>query len=361
MKDAGVDKSDDKREDTFEESESLKRKRVLKGAAGIIVLTAIVFAALAFFADFDATSESLQRVSSGAILLALVASSANFLFRFFRWTFYLRVIGARVSPAESATIFLSGLAMSVTPGKVGELFKAVAVSARDPETTVEEASAVVIAERAIDLLAVVILVAVGASYLESGQVIAGFSAAFAVMVVLFLSSKTVASFVLTLLRQVKPLIAIADRVESMWSAIQKLNALPVLLSALALSTAAWFGQCVALWVLLSDLGANVHLAQACALYCAPLLAGVVSLIPGGVGAAEATMLALIETSTSLLRPDALAATMLTRLVTLWWAVLVGIYPASLVLRWVHRGDSRVDDSVDERTDERANNTNNVDN
>lgn len=315
----------------------------LKGVALLLVLTALVFAALALFADFDATLNSLQRVTFDVIALALLASSANFVFRFFRWALYLRVIGVRLRQVESLGIFLSGLAMSVTPGKVGELFKAVAVSSRT-DTTVEEASAVVIAERVLDLVAVVVLVAVGASYLTDGVLIAAFSGAFAAAALLFLSSKRVADFLLSLLRKVRGLSAIADRIDSVWTAIQKLNALGVLIPSLLLSTAAWFGQCAALYIIATALGdVDLHIFHACALYCAPLLAGVVSLIPGGVGAAEATMLALIESSTSLLRPDALAATMLTRFVTLWWAVLVGALPAFLVLRSLRSGGAEHDE------------------
>jgi len=53
-----------------------------------------------------------------------------------------------------------------------------------------------------------------------------------------------------------------------------------------------------------------------------MLAGAVSFMPGGLGGAEAAMTALLVTS-NVDMPQAVAATVIIRLATLWFAVLLG--------------------------------------
>ena len=54
-----------------------------------------------------------------------------------------------------------------------------------------------------------------------------------------------------------------------------------------------------------------------------MLAGALSFLPGGLGSAEAVMVSLL-TMNDMLLADAVAATVFTRLVTLWFAVILGI-------------------------------------
>ena len=60
-----------------------------------------------------------------------------------------------------------------------------------------------------------------------------------------------------------------------------------------------------------------------------MLAGAVSFLPGGLGGTEATMVGLLAWSGMAL-PDAVAATVLIRVCTLWFAVLLGVAALPIV-------------------------------
>jgi uncharacterized protein (TIRG00374 family) len=66
------------------------------------------------------------------------------------------------------------------------------------------------------------------------------------------------------------------------------------------------------------------------IYAVAVLVGAISFLPGGLGSTEAVMTALLA-SQGLAVGDALLITILCRLVTLWFAVLIG-WLAVLVLR-----------------------------
>lgn len=77
-------------------------------------------------------------------------------FRFIEWHYYLGVIGARdkISLVDSLIIFTASFTMVVTPGKAGEILKAVFLKAKTGVPVARGAS-VVLAERVVDGLAVI--------------------------------------------------------------------------------------------------------------------------------------------------------------------------------------------------------------
>ena len=106
-------------------------------------------------------------------------------------------------------------------------------------------------------------------------------------------------------------------------AFRKLGRPQPLLAAVVLGILAWFSEGAALWVILRGLDANVSLPLAIAIYAASTLVGAISTLPGGLVGTEGTMVALLQQAGTA-RGPASVATLLVRLVTLWFAVLVGV-------------------------------------
>ena len=93
---------------------------------------------------------------------------------------------------------------------------------------------------------------------------------------------------------------------------------------MGLGILAWFSEGAALWVILRGLDdPNVSLPWAVAIYAASTLVGAISTLPGGLVGTEATLVALLQQAGTA-RGPASVATLLVRVVTLWFAVLVGV-------------------------------------
>src|SRR5262245_21044963 len=58
-----------------------------------------------------------------AFAAALALALANYSIRFVRWQVYLHDQDVRVPTGSSALVFASGLSLSITPAKLGELVK----------------------------------------------------------------------------------------------------------------------------------------------------------------------------------------------------------------------------------------------
>jgi uncharacterized protein (TIRG00374 family) len=98
--------------------------------------------------------------------------------------------------------------------------------------------------------------------------------------------------------------------------------------------AAWACECVGFALIIAAFpGTDVPIGLATLIYAVTTIAGALSFLPGGLLVTEATMtLFLVEASRGVDQPTAVAATILTRLATLWVAVVLGLLALTALRR-----------------------------
>ena len=102
---------------------------------------------------------------------------------------------------------------------------------------------------------------------------------------------------------------------------------------------AWGAEGVAFFFILDALAVPTSAALAVGIYSISVLAGAISFIPGGLGSTEAVMVILLKL-VGATTPTAVAATLICRLATLWFAVAIGgITLAILEIRDKHAHNS----------------------
>ena len=104
--------------------------------------------------------------------------------------------------------------------------------------------------------------------------------------------------------------------------------LPMLLYGIALGLVAWGSEGVAFYYIMHVLGSDLSLSTALFIYAFSILVGALSFLPGGLGGTEATMVTLLILN-HVAQPQAVAATVLIRLATLWFAVALGVFALTL--------------------------------
>ena len=223
--------------------------------------------------------------------------------------------------------------MSVTPGKIGELFKCLMLK-REVGSPYARSVPVVVNERLTDLVAVILLAALGVARYPAGRLVfvVGLAGTVAVIVVLALSPR------------------FAERLGGALAAVSAARRSPTARPATAatftallrarhfafgtlLGVVAWFCECVAFWLVFPGLGwEGMSLFTATFVYAVATLAGAVTFLPGGLGATEASMAAMLTGLFAVPRAIAVAATLIIRACTLWFAVVVGVVAYVLHMR-----------------------------
>ena len=93
------------------------------------------------------------------------------------------------------------------------------------------------------------------------------------------------------------------------------------------------------YIILINFKINFSIHLSTFIYAFSTIAGAVSMLPGGLGVTEGSLTFLIEAQ-NISKEIAVASTFIVRIVTLWFAVLVGIF--SLVLYQIRIGKIKVD-------------------
>ncbi|HJL45315.1 MAG TPA: lysylphosphatidylglycerol synthase transmembrane domain-containing protein, partial [Polyangiaceae bacterium LLY-WYZ-15_(1-7)] len=267
----------------------------------------------------------------------LALATANYAIRYLRWEYYLHRLGIRGVPkAESARIFVAGFVMSVTPGKVGEVFKSVLLY-ESRGVSVARTAPIVVAERLTDLFALVLLTALGTLALSEGSWVALGGGALVTVLWLACAWRPLGELFLRIGEKLPVVSRLAPRLREAYESLHAL-AQPVPLGvATLLALVSWFTECAALWLIargFPDVG--IGWLEATFAYSAPTIVGAVAMMPGGLGVTEAGMTGVLERLADMSSVVATATTLLVRLATLWWAVLLGVGALALQRRALSR-------------------------
>lgn len=308
----------------------LRNKILLSLGFGVIVVLG-----LTIYGQYDAILKAFAHFQWAYLPVILILTFCNYLGRFIKWDFYLRLIGVRnLSRLDSFLIFFSGLAMVMTPGKLGEWLKSYLL--REAEGTPISASApIIIAERLTDGLALLILGMAGLVLYSYGAPVALLSLIVGIAFVAFIQYRT---FALWVIQQGERIPLISKRmhlIHNFYESSYQLLSLKNLLLAVGIGVISWSGECIAFYLVLVGLGFDPSwtlLMQAAFILAASTILGSASMLPGGLGVADGSIAGMLWLLFKTESGIASAATLLIRFCTLWFGVLVGILTLMIFTR-----------------------------
>jgi glycosyltransferase 2 family protein len=302
---------------------------LLRRIVPVLLFGVLLYGAFVVYTGYHSIGASLGHFNWWAFVAALALACLNYAFRFIKWQFYLKVLGIRgVGVLDSLLIFLSGFVLTITPGKVGEVFKS-AVLARTHGVPAERTAPIVIAERLTDLIAIVILIVLTSSSLADGLMwpALGAVAIGCGFVVIYWSGPAEWLF----RRQWPPFARLVPKLRHAYTQLRLLSSPSRLLMPVVVSVFAWAAEGLALHVLIAGFGHQTSIAGAMFFYSTATLAGALVPIPGGLGITETLMRQQLVLVGQVELGAATASMLLVRFATLWWAVLVG-FAALAILR-----------------------------
>jgi uncharacterized protein (TIRG00374 family) len=290
-----------------------------------IVLGVVVYAVLAVSTDVEQLGEELRSFPWWAFGAALGLALTNYLVRFVKWEIYRRQLHIALGLGESLRLFLAGFVMSVTPAKLGEVLKSFLLKERHG-VPIATSAPIVLAERLTDLIALLGLAAVGSLSFRRGAWILVAGAGLVVVLAVIVGVRPVGERLARLLARLPLLRRKADTLQELFRSANVLCRAPNLPLPVLLSAAAWSCECVAMWVVLNAFpGTAADILTVTFIYSLSTVAGALAMMPGGLGVTEGGMTGMTVLFVAHVRPGvASATTILVRLATLWFAVVVGL-------------------------------------
>jgi len=327
-------------------------------AAGILFLS-LVLIAVVVVTGADALIDTLDRFPPLYFIPVFALKLVNWALRYYEWRYFLGVIGVRTrwhgptAPAQGDTpptlrerdsviLWLAGLSLSVSPGKLAEVLKALVLKHL---TGVEfsRSAPVIFMERLVDGLAVIVLAAVALSFSAGSLVGSDVSTGYAVAVLVGTTAALGAGIAVV---QVRPLaLAVIDRtarwpligrfhgaIRTLYESSYELLKLRHLAPMTLVGIGAYFCDATGFYVLLRGLGlagSGTLFAQAVFILGFSVIIAALSAMPGGAGGRELTIGALLTGVVGLSRADAGTATFLISLFQVWIGVLLGLVVIAL--------------------------------
>lgn len=287
-----------------------------------IVVAALGYLGVSMWSGIDDVFLALRRVGWAGLLIMLILSSVNYGLRFVRWQQYLGAMGYRVPWLPSGRIYLAGFALTTTPGKAGEALRSVFLKRWGMPYT--HSLAAFVSERLSDLAAIVLLALFGLSLYPQmvGIVVVGGAGVLGGLLVLARPApgKWLASWGRGRSGRGHSL---AMHLSKLLDEARSCHGPRLIVFATVLSGVAWAAEAMAFYWMLGWLGVEVPMAFAVFVYAVAMLAGALSFLPGGLGGTEAVMVGMLLWK-GVSMPEAIAATVLIRLTTLWFAVVLGV-------------------------------------
>lgn len=260
-------------------------------------------------------------------LIILMCSFTNYVLRFIRWVFYANTWNHSVTHWLHFNYYMSAFALTTTPGKAGETIRSLYLSSHG--VPYNKSLAMFFTERFLDVMVVSILATFAILTIEQYEyfIIIALIVLLILLqiirsplgekVLLYVSSRLSAGKIKLLLEYLTLLLNSAAE-------LLKINKL---LPGMLLGFIAWSIQGIAFHFILQKIGINLDISISMSIYAISLLAGAISFVPGGIGTTEAVM-GLLLLQFNVEPSHAIAAPIISRISTLWFAVGLGLLSSS---------------------------------
>lgn len=286
----------------------------------IILLAAAVYLAMAVHADIGKLLPVLRSFQWSLLVLILALTTLAYLIRFVKWSLILRRAGVRLDLSDNLFVFFSGLSMVITPAKIGEVWKGWLI--RDlTGIPLSRTVPAVIVDRITDVFGLIILSFTGVLYTREGIYTLSILFVLLFASILTLRSQRLSDHVISLLG--KKAGRYADDTEAVHQTFKRTMDPRTLIAMSIISASGWFFEGLALYAVIRGVGQQLDLMLSTFVFSFASLAGAASMLPGGLGVAEATITGMLQVF-GLPQSISVAVAMIVRLGTLWYGAALGL-------------------------------------
>lgn len=323
----------------------------------LIGLAFVGFVFVGIIAVFNA-SELIGKLGDFPLWLFVpifILKFANWVFRYWEWHYYLRIIGVDVGPGrqttpvtddspaslslrDSALIWTVGLPTAVSPGKVAELLKSIILKGMTG-ISVSSSAPVVFAERLVDGIAVILLVAlsgivVGDTFFDNSDISAGYLQGVLALAVILMSLmiamlqfRSVANWLLRHWHHIPLLGRFQDALLEFYESSFLVTRLRNIAPTVGMGMIGYTADGIIFYLILLGLGETgslTVLGQSIFILGFSVIVAALSAMPGGAAGRELTVGALLSAVMGMSDAALGVAVLLVGFFQIWFGTLLGI-------------------------------------
>jgi len=284
-----------------------------------ILFAIVVYIIMGIYADFGKLSLTISSFRWQYAILLIVLTTIGYFIRYIKWAIFLKTADVHLDKKENLFVFFSGLSMIVTPGKLGEIWKSWLI--RDISgDELSKTLPVVIMDRVTDVISLVFLSFMGIFYYREG---------ISLLIILSIScmgfyaairSKVISEKIKVFLE--KRFSKYANDMQLMHETMNKTMEPKIFVSLSLLNALAWFFECMGLYFVVIGFGQTIDISLSIFIFSFSSLVGGVSMVPGGIGVAEAGISGLLMLN-GISPALSVGIALILRLGSFWYGAILG--------------------------------------
>src|ERR1700694_6258968 len=220
----------------------LTRNKLRTGIIFSLALALVVMTAIALYGDLPHLMTAIAHFRWGFLPLILGLTLYNYFWRFLKWQYYLKRLAITINWKKSLLIFISGLSMAITPGKVGELLKSYLLK-RSTGAPISRTAPIIMSERLTDGIALIALASTGLVLYRYGWELLLALLVCVLAGVLVIQNRRLSLRLLSFGERVTVVSAIAHLIRTFYESSYTLLQWRPLLLAISLGIISWVGEC----------------------------------------------------------------------------------------------------------------------
>ena len=287
-----------------------------------VICSIIFYSFLIFIMDFPKIQEQLLNFKIEYLPIILSLIFTGMFVNFFRWHLLVKNLGFKVPIKNNLVTYLSTLALAMTPGRAGDLFKSEILKKRHNIPRIKTVPLVLI-ERYYDVLGAVIAATVGIWYFQPAMYVMGVVSIFIFIAFLVFSSKNLFKKIISKLQKIKFTRKFFESLLDSYDVLHSSTRGKISIISTILSIIHWLLISLAVYfILLAYNIKSIGILEIIPIYLSSVVIGAVSFLPGGVGVTEGSLAGFLN----LFIDDmsiAVSLSIIIRIFTLWVSVLVG--------------------------------------
>ncbi len=287
------------------------------------IASLIAFIVIAYLSGFGRVLHDIESSNLALYAMAFVSAIISLLLGFGKWTYYMKKLKLSVPLRKNFAVYMSLYSMELTPGRIGRLVVAYTLN-RITKIRFVKIMPIITVDIFTDFLGMAILALMAAIYFHMDTLLIAVLDIVILLPFLFLLNDWLFNLFKKILSKSKFLEKFSLYGEEYFMSQHKLNTMKVYTVSLVFALPSALFMSLALYFTLLSLGVvNVGPVASTFVFSSSTVIGMVTGIPGNIGITDGAMVTFISTVLGQSVPIAAAATVMSRVATLWFIIIIG--------------------------------------
>jgi len=305
----------------------------LNKAIVIICCTVAIYASFIIFSDAKTVAEKIDNFKFEYIPLIMTLIVLGWFCLFARWNLLLKHQNIIIPKKKNMQIYFSGFALSMIPGRVGELIKSQLLKTNF-NISRKISAPIVIVEQIYTAIGLAVVSIIGVFYFDIGEYVIvgtyviGVFTCVLVLIISVIQSQKLFNKIFNFFKERKKITKFIEPLSESHDVLKNSTRGKIFFYASGLSVIYWVIECLVVFLILLAFGIELDFLAVIPTYTPSIILGVASFLPMGIGVVEGSLTSFF-TLHGIDVSIALTLVVIIRIFTRWIGVSFGFIALKL--------------------------------